>query len=170
MSQGGKRWQLLAFDTDTGADRFRYSYYPEGSKDRVKNFFGNPYYAGVEAVGGGALAVGSIGGVIYLTPEPATSSTRLFAPADRPSSSSPSSSSSWATTLGVPLAALVAAVLLLLAAVVLRNVSDQGAKQRQQRGRPRLSLVEGEEQEEEEDEDMRYHALLPSTVVGVEGH
>lgn len=41
MSKGGKRWELLAFDTDTGADRFRYGYYPEG-KDRVKNFFANP--------------------------------------------------------------------------------------------------------------------------------
>lgn len=41
MSQGGKRWELLAFDTDTGADRFRYPYYPEG-KDAVKNFFANP--------------------------------------------------------------------------------------------------------------------------------
>lgn len=36
------RWHLLAFDTETGADRFRYRYYGEGREDGVKNFFANP--------------------------------------------------------------------------------------------------------------------------------
>lgn len=50
MPRGGRRWALLAFDTDTGADRFRYPYYPEG-KDQVKNFFANPVSPCVEVCG-----------------------------------------------------------------------------------------------------------------------
>lgn len=46
MPRGAKRWHLLAFDTDTGADRFQYRYYPEGKQDCVKNFFANPVKKG----------------------------------------------------------------------------------------------------------------------------
>ncbi|EWM22288.1 Stress-induced protein SRP1/TIP1 [Nannochloropsis gaditana] len=77
MLRNSSRWTLLALDTETGEERFRFPYYSEG-KDRVANFFGNPYYAGVEAVAPGTLAMGSIGGLIYLTPTGPTS--RLHSP------------------------------------------------------------------------------------------
>lgn len=45
MLRNSSRWTLLALDTETGEERFRFPYYSEG-KDRVANFFGNPVRAG----------------------------------------------------------------------------------------------------------------------------
>lgn len=125
----------------------------------------------MEAVGGSALAIGSIGGVIYLTPEPPTTTTRLGAPAHPSKAPAPALSS-----LGALLAALVG-VALLLATVLLANRgggSGSGSHKRGGRGRrwPLLDVgaelaatQEGGDEDDDSDDPMRYHVLLPSTVV-----
>ena len=133
----------------------------------------------MEAVGGSALAIGSIGGVIYLTPDtqPPTTTTaaaaRLGAPT-RPNyeSPSPSSPSSFFSSLGPPLGALVGAVFLLLAAVLLSSSSRRGGGGRALRfglldGGAAAAAAPAAAQGEggEEDDAMRYRLLLPSTVV-----
>lgn len=124
----------------------------------------------MEAVGGSALAIGSIGGVIYLTPEPpttTTTTTRLGAPA-KPSSKAPAAPAF--APLGAPLAALVGAALLLLAAVLLTNRGKRGGRARlgpllDVGGAEQAAAQEGGEGGEDDDDPMRYHALLPSSVV-----
>lgn len=123
----------------------------------------------MEAVGGSALAIGSIGGVIYLTPEPPAASattTRLGAPTN-PSNKAPVAPAF--SSLGAPLAALVEAALLLLVAVLLTNRGKRGGRARlgpllDVGGAEQAAAQEGEEGERDDD-PMRYHALLPSTVV-----
>lgn len=129
----------------------------------------------MEAVGGSALAIGSIGGVIYLTPEPNANATAARLGAPTPSHASPAASGPSSLSLGGPLGALLGAVLLLLAAVLLaKQGSGGGGARRRKGGAPRLGLLDvGDDgsfdagaDAQEEDNDMRYHALLPSTVEG----
>lgn len=68
MKRNESQWGLIGLDTDSGKDVFNFTFYQERLPS-LKNFWSNPYYAGVEAVGPRALAIGSIGGVTFLTPQ-----------------------------------------------------------------------------------------------------
>lgn len=126
MPRNETRWTLLAFDTDTGADQFQFPFYPEG-KDRVANFFANPYYAGVEAVSPHMLAIGSIGGLNYITPVHAS---LLHAPSSfAPSSSITSASSSTSSGSAVALAVVGLGVMMALVVRGSRRWRGQGREQ-----------------------------------------
>ena len=67
--KGSGNWGIVALDSETGEDAFFFPYYSESNTDGFRNFFSNPYFAGLEAVGQEGLAAGSIGGLVYITPK-----------------------------------------------------------------------------------------------------
>ncbi|TFJ80948.1 hypothetical protein NSK_007591 [Nannochloropsis salina CCMP1776] len=69
---GSSQWTLLGMDMDTGKDVFSHQFYEEFG---ARNIFINPFYAGVEAIGDNEIVIGSVGGIVYVSPMPAGGTT-----------------------------------------------------------------------------------------------
>lgn len=66
LTSGSTQWALIGLDLDTGADRTLLQFY---DYNWAHNALANPFYAGVEATGPNMMTIGSIGGVLHLSPE-----------------------------------------------------------------------------------------------------
>ena len=66
LKKGSSQWALLGMDLDTGVDRTNLQFY---ERNLALNALANPFYAGVEATGDNMVTIGSIGGVLHLSPE-----------------------------------------------------------------------------------------------------
>lgn len=63
--EGSSQWTLLGMDLTTGEDVLSHQFYKDFG---AQNIFINPFYAGVEAIGDNQVVIGSVGGVVLVTP------------------------------------------------------------------------------------------------------
>lgn len=63
--EGGSQWTLMGLDMDSGKTVLNYQFYKEFG---ARNIFINPFYAGVEAIGDNQIVIGSVGGIVLVTP------------------------------------------------------------------------------------------------------